>query len=86
MPSHVGTHLSLPVPPWLGAKRLNLGRAKPVWQILSCRSRAEGPGVGGLDLPSRRNAQPSGIWTKASLAVSQVSSSSLQKMGSGGGR
>lgn len=46
---------------WLAVKRLDWGRAEPVRQILRCRSRAEGPGVRGPDLPLLRSAQWSGI-------------------------
>lgn len=46
---------------WLAAKRLDSGRAEPVRQILRCRSRAEGPGVRGPDLPLLRSARWSGI-------------------------
>lgn len=46
---------------WLAAKRLDWGRAEPVRQILRCRSRAEGPGVHGPDLPLLRSARWSGI-------------------------
>lgn len=46
---------------WLAAKRLDWGRAEPVRQILRCRSRAEGPGVRGPDLPLLHSARWSGI-------------------------
>lgn len=66
---------------WLVAKCLNSRRAKPVRQIISCRSRAEGPGVGGLDLPLHRNARRSGIWTKRAWKAPRFPALCFKKWG-----
>lgn len=66
---------------WLVAKSLNSGRAKRVRQIISCRSRAEGPGVGGLDLPSHRDTRRSGIWTKRAWKAPRFLAPCFKKWG-----